>query len=94
MGKQQYLNIVCFLPPVIEICSKEYGDYSDKLSTAADNGKCLRWCQDNTNKKPIVRRASQYDIYSKNMYDFSSSGWSQFNVLLRRMMKQHKRDKV
>ncbi|KAE9541600.1 hypothetical protein AGLY_003591 [Aphis glycines] len=78
---------------MIEVCSREYGDYSEKMSTAVDNGKCLRWFKDNSEtRKPIVRRASQYDTVSKHLYDFSSTGWSQFNVLLRRMMIQHKRD--
>lgn len=82
-------------PPVIEVCSREYGDYSEKMSTAVDNGKCLRWFKDNSEtRKPIVRRASQYDTVSNHLYDFSSTGWSQFNVLLRRMMIQHKRDYV
>lgn len=80
---------------VIEVCSREYGDYSEKMSAAVDNGKCLRWFKDNSEtRKPIVRRASQYDTVSNHLYDFSSSGWSQFNVLLRRMMIQHKRDYV
>jgi len=78
---------------MIEVCSREYGDYSEKMSTAVDNGKCLRWFKDNSEtRKPIVRRASQYDTVSNHLYDFSSTGWSQFNVLLRRMMIQHKRD--
>ncbi|KAL5244262.1 hypothetical protein ACI65C_011672 [Semiaphis heraclei] len=78
---------------MIEVCSREYGDYSEKMSTAVDNGKCLRWFKDNSEtRKPIIRRASQYDKVSNHLYDFSSSGWSQFNVLLRRMMIQHKRD--
>jgi len=81
--------------PVIEVCSREYGDYSEKMSTAVENGKCLRWFKDNSEtRKPIVRRASQYDTVSNHLYDFSSTGWSQFNVLLRRMMIQHKRDSV
>lgn len=80
---------------VIEVCSREYGDFSDKMVTAVDNGKCLRWCKDDTlTKKPFVRRASQYDTVSNHLYDFSSSGWSQFKVLLRRMIIQHKRDYV
>lgn len=80
---------------MIEVCSREYGDYSEKMATAVDNGKCLRWHKDSSEmKKPIVRRASQYDTVSNHLYDFSSSGWSQFTVLLRRMMIQHKRDSV
>ncbi|VVC33532.1 AAA+ ATPase domain,P-loop containing nucleoside triphosphate hydrolase,ABC transporter, conserved site,ABC [Cinara cedri] len=78
---------------IIEVCSKEYGDYTDKLSTAVENGKCLRWSQNNSIKKTIVRRASQYDVQSNHLYDFSSTGWAQFTTLLRRMVLQHKRDK-
>lgn len=78
---------------MIEVCSREYGDYSEKMATSVDNGKCLRWYKDNSEtRKPIVRRASQYDTVSHHLYDFSSSGWSQFTVLLRRMVIQHKRD--
>uniref|UniRef100_A0A2S2QQM8 ATP-binding cassette sub-family G member 4 n=1 Tax=Sipha flava TaxID=143950 RepID=A0A2S2QQM8_9HEMI len=63
------------------------------MSSSVDNGKCLRWHKDNSEtRKPIVRRASQYDTVSKHHYDFSSSGWSQFKVLLRRMAIQHKRN--
>lgn len=84
-----------FITLVIEVCSRDYGDYSEKMASAVDNGKCLRWYEQNSeSRKPIVRRASQYDIISNHLYDFSSSGWSQFKILLRRMLLQHKREYV
>lgn len=84
-----------FFLTVIEVCSREYGDYSEKMATSVDNGKCLRWYKDKSEtRKPIVRKASQYDTVSHHLYDFSSSGWSQFNVLLRRILIQHKRNYV
>ncbi|XP_050422487.1 ATP-binding cassette subfamily G member 4-like [Adelges cooleyi] len=77
---------------MIEVCSREYGDYTDKLTAAVDNGKCLRWYKDDSEcRKPLVRRASQYDTVSKHLYDFSTSGTTQFKILLRRMAIQHKR---
>jgi len=80
---------------VIEVCSREYGDFSEKMATVMDNGKCLRWFKDNSEtRKHIVRRASQYDEISNHLYDFSSSGWFQFNVLFMRMLKQQKRNYV
>ncbi|XP_050541164.1 ATP-binding cassette subfamily G member 4-like isoform X2 [Daktulosphaira vitifoliae] len=78
---------------MIEVCSKEYGDHLDKMTTAVENGKCLRWSRDKIeNRKVFKRTASQYDTVSKKMYDFSASGMTQFCVLLRRMMIQNKRD--
>lgn len=80
---------------MIEVCSKDYGDFSEKMAASVDNGKCLRWYKDNSElRKPIVRRASQYDEISNHLYDFSSTGWTQFNVLLKRMIMQHKRNTV
>lgn len=93
---QTHLSSVKWSPfSVIEVCSKEYGDYSEKMAMAVENGKCLRWYKENSEtRKPIVRRASQYDLVSNHLYDFSSTGWHQFNVLLRRMMLQHRRNSV
>ncbi|XP_050541167.1 ATP-binding cassette sub-family G member 4-like isoform X2 [Daktulosphaira vitifoliae] len=76
---------------IIEVCSKEYGDYTNKMVKAVENGKCLRWCKDK-NKVSLKSRSMQFSYKQSHLYDFSTSGLTQFKVLFKRMMIQNKRD--
>ncbi|CAH0387257.1 unnamed protein product [Bemisia tabaci] len=85
---------------MIEVSSGEYGNFTEKLSKTVDNGRCFRWNQENQSssiRRPLGRDdrgpRKTYESHSKHLYDFDSSSWSQFLILLNRMILQHRRNK-
>ncbi|KAK6640213.1 hypothetical protein RUM44_011899 [Polyplax serrata] len=78
---------------VIEVSSGEYGNHIDKMVAAIDNGKIYQWRHPNGDKNEPLPTARQTPIQtSKKEYNFDSSGWLQFTILLKRMMLQIVRD--
>lgn len=84
---------------MIEVSSGEYGNYVDRMVTAIDNGRCHRWSRTvakTEESAPAAAAAtekaqtSNHDI--KHLYDFESSPWVQFRILVYRMMLQQWRD--
>lgn len=40
------LNRYILFFPVVEAASGEYGNHTERMSAAVENGRCYRWCKD------------------------------------------------
>uniref|UniRef100_A0A1B6G7Z6 ABC transporter domain-containing protein n=1 Tax=Cuerna arida TaxID=1464854 RepID=A0A1B6G7Z6_9HEMI len=77
---------------MIEVSSGEYGDHSERMMMAIDNGRCYRW--NRTLRPPEVPddiiKMSREELHQlKHLYSFDSSPWLQFQILMYRMMLQN-----
>lgn len=111
---------------MIEAINREYGDHTERMIMAVENGRCYRWnkpissyktapCDTGTPWVSISKffHSRQFvitvfeiisdskssaevlnDNFSKHLYDFNSSGWLQFNILVYRMFLQMWHDRV
>ncbi|XP_054261169.1 ATP-binding cassette subfamily G member 4-like [Macrosteles quadrilineatus] len=80
---------------MIEVSSGEYGDHTERMMMAVDNGRCYRWNQtlrvQDANVEEI--KLSREELHQlKHLYDFDSSGWLQFRILMYRTFLQHWRE--
>lgn len=77
---------------MVEAASGEYGNHTERMSAAVDNGRCYRWCKD---PRTLQHQSSRTDIVHTSPganYDFSSSSFMQFRILVYRMLLQIWRD--
>nr|CAD7452776.1 unnamed protein product [Timema tahoe] len=87
---------------VIEVSSGEYGDHTEKMVAAVDNGRCYRWsstpsvpinidspsCSDDIISESSDKPDFQRADISEKIYTFDSSTWAQFRILTYRMLLQ------
>nr|CAD7568962.1 unnamed protein product [Timema californicum] len=87
---------------VIEVSSGEYGDHTEKMVAAVDNGRCYRWtstpsvpinidspsCSDDIISESSDKPDFQHADISEKIYTFDSSTWVQFRILTYRMLLQ------
>jgi len=78
---------------VIEVSSGEYGNHTDAMAAAVENGKILRWTRPGEGRTQPGPRDNPIQSH-KGAYNFSSSGFQQFSILFKRMMIQQWRDPV
>ncbi|XP_063222401.1 ATP-binding cassette subfamily G member 4-like [Bacillus rossius redtenbacheri] len=87
---------------VIEVSSGEYGDHTEKMVAAVDNGRCYSWkgiapsppepelpsCSADIVSEGSETSCSELMDISNKTYNFDSSTWMQFRILVYRMMLQ------
>ncbi|XP_071454970.1 ATP-binding cassette sub-family G member 1-like [Hetaerina americana] len=96
---------------VIEVSSGEYGDLTERMVMAVDNGRSRCWTEESTDSKSIAPelKNAQVDVpgeeaclkqdsdtkMKRNITSecqFATSSWTQFRILLYRMLLQSFRD--
>lgn len=92
---------------VIEVSSGDYGDHMDRMVAEIENGRSTNYCKKvrsiaedvivDTNDNAQIRAlpyAPTTVERRKNSYNYESSNWNQFKILLFRMWLQMWRDTV
>ncbi|XP_075225271.1 ATP-binding cassette sub-family G member 4-like isoform X2 [Lycorma delicatula] len=83
---------------MIDVSSGEYGDYIERMTLAIDNGRCHKWspnaikANETKSQESTNEEESGLLIQTKHMFDFESSPWLQFQILMYRMTLQCRRD--
>lgn len=73
--------------------SGEYGNHTEAMSAAVENGKLVRWQLPGESRSQPTPRTNPIQPHD-GAYNFDSSGTAQFWILLKRMMLQQWRDTV
>ncbi|XP_039285329.1 LOW QUALITY PROTEIN: ATP-binding cassette sub-family G member 1 [Nilaparvata lugens] len=80
---------------VVEVSSGEYGDYLERMTNAIENGRCYKWNQNKVTDVRYQANEEEENLVSTDlhhMYNFESSAWLQFRILISRMSLQGRRD--
>nr|QIK02748.1 ATP-binding cassette sub-family G member 1-like protein [Nilaparvata lugens] len=80
---------------MVEVSSGEYGDYLERMTNAIENGRCYKWNQNKVTDVRYQANEEEENLVSTDlhhMYNFESSAWLQFRILISRMSLQGRRD--
>lgn len=93
----------------MEVCGGEYGDFSEKMLTAIENGRNTKFCKggsslvQNSSDEKKKEESEYYDLpynptttnaMPTEFYECDNSTWYQFRILLLRFWIQIVRDRV
>ncbi|VVC91574.1 unnamed protein product [Leptidea sinapis] len=78
---------------IIEVSSGEYGSHLDRMVAAVENGRCQRWRDyglemENSGCGELDIEQLNSGVISSHTYEYESSGYEQFSVLVKRMALQ------